>query len=1250
MSNKINKINKKILDMPLYQLKKLVTKERKQIKQEYYEFLVKKDLIEKYKKLQEVRKKINKDKNKLLGDQTKKISTFEDYFEEYIKNKKIPKDTPSYLLEALKRVIKDYNQGIKIEKSALNGFAKKYIIKGESGIDILQFLKSKEKILKDFLINHRNIKVMIVLVCMMEKGEVGYELSKIQDKVYFNSTTHINLNLTDVKKVLNKIFREIIEKFNTYTKNGSGWYFKEVIQLEINITEYKPITGTSYIPLPDWIMRKKAIVSIRNDDNKCFLWSILRYLHPREKNDCRLTDLKPYEFSLNTKGITFPMKVKDITNFEKLNPDLPGINVFSMDGTNTIYPLREISKNCSNTIDLFLYEKDGKYHYSLIKNLSRLIRSQITSRTNEPIHICKRCFSHFTKRELLDKHHKYCLNNATAIVKMPKPNTMIYFKNYHKQLPVPFVVYADFECFTKPINSCCPNPENSYTYNYQKHEPSGFFLYVKGIVDKRIKPITYTKISEDEDISKIFVEKLVEVTKGIYNDFYCRPKPLRLTQEEQNSFKKEVNCYICGGELKRDKVRDHCHFTGQYRGAAHNICNLRCKKPLFLPVIFHNLQGYDGHLFIKQLARLQGDLNCIPSTEEKYISFSKSIKVGEYYSNKLGKTCSIKFEIRFLDSFKFLQSSLANLVGNLTKEDFHNTKHIFKKNIDLLTRKGVYPYDYISSLDKLSETQLPPKEAFYSQLYDEDITDEDYQHAMNVWNTFGCKTLRDYHDFYLKTDVLLLADVFENFRATCLKNYNLDPAHYYTSPGLAWDACLKETGQQLELLDDYDMLMMFECGIRGGISHISKRYAEANNKYMKDYNSEKESSYIQYLDANNLYGWAMTNQLPTHGFKWMNNLTVGKVMEILEKTNHSLLNLGKKGYIFEVDLEYPSKLWKEHNDYPLAPERMIVDGVEKLICHFKPRSNYVVHYRNLRQYLEMGMKITAVHRGISFYQSSWMEPYIRKNTELRKKATNKSDKDFFKLMNNSVFGKTIENIRKRQNIFLVDKCKRAKKLVNQPNFERATIFDKNLIAIHMKKTEVYFNKPVYVGQAILDLSKLLMFDFHYNYIKEKYKDRAELMFTDTDSLLYHIHTDDFYKDISCDIKDKFDTSDYPLIHPSGIQTGVNKKVIGMFKDEVAGKQITHFVGLRPKLYSFKIEDTRDVSKCKGVKKNVVKKEITFEDYVDCLFSGQKQNRSMKIIRSENHDIYSKEVNKVALSNEDDKRIVLENKINTLALR
>ena len=476
-----------------------------------------------------------------------------------------------------------------------------------------------------------------------------------------------------------------------------------------------------------------------------------------------------------------------------------------------------------------------------------------------------------------------------------------------------------------------------------------------------------------------------------------------------------------------------------------------------------------------------------------------------------------------------------------------------------------------------------------------------------------------------------------------MKHYKLDPCHYYTAPGLAWDACLKETKQELELLKDYDMLMMFEQRIRGGISHISKRYAEANNKYMKDFDESKPSTFIQYLDENNLYGWAMTQKLPTHGFKWI-DVDESSELKLLEK------KATNQGFIFEVDLDYPRSLWKSHNDYPLAPERIKIDKVDKLICSFLPQKHYVLHYKNLKQYLEEGMILKKVHRGLKFVQSPWMEPYIRKNTDLRKEAKNAFEKDFFKLMNNSVFGKTIENIRKRQSVEIMDDRKKALKLSSKPNFDRVTIFDEHLVAVHMKETEVYFNKPIYVGQAILDLSKTLMFGFHYNFIRKKYGNKAELLFTDTDSLMYLIQTDDFYSDIKHDIRKKFDTSDYPENHPSGIKTGVNKKVIGKFKGEAAGKQITYFVGLRPKLYTFKVEEKGETRKAKGVKKNVIKKSLSFEDYKKCLSTEDELIKEMNIIRSQNHDIYSMTVNKVALSANDDKRLICENKINTLALR
>ena len=275
-----------------------------------------------------------------------------------------------------------------------------------------------------------------------------------------------------------------------------------------------------------------------------------------------------------------------------------------------------------------------------------------------------------------------------------------------------------------------------------------------------------------------------------------------------------------------------------------------------------------------------------------------------------------------------------------------------------------------------------------------------------------------------------------------------------------------------------------------------------------------------------------------------------------------------------------------------------------------------------------------------------MRSYIELNTRLRTEAKNDFEKDFFKLMNNSVFGKTMENIRNRVDVKLVNNQKKAKKLSVKPNFRHCIIFDENLVAIHMKRTKLTFNKPVYCGMAILDLSKTLMYDFHYKYIKPKYGKKAKLLMTDTDSLCYEIETEDFYQDISNDVEKGFDTSNFPKDHPSGIQ-GKNKKVPGMMKDETGGKIIEGFIGLRAKLYSYKMFEGKEEKKCKGIKKCVVKNKISFENFKECLFTGIPKMREMNVIRSHKHEIFSETVNKIALSANDDKRI-MEDKISTLA--
>ena len=337
-----------------------------------------------------------------------------------------------------------------------------------------------------------------------------------------------------------------------------------------------------------------------------------------------------------------------------------------------------------------------------------------------------------------------------------------------------------------------------------------------------------------------------------------------MTQDDLNKYEGTNVCHICEKTIDNGdvKVRDHNHFTGEFVGAAHQSCNINFKEPSFIPIVFHNLSGYDAHLFIKQLGGPGEEINCIANNEEKYISFTKKIQVDSFVDEN-EKERKIYLNNRLIDSFKFMQCGLDSLVKNLTNNSTNNsliphTKNRFQERTYLALRKGVYPYNYMDSPERLSETQLPPKSAFYSKLSDSNITDKDYSHAQKVWKEFGMTTMRDYHNLYLELDVLLLTDVFENFREICQKNYKLDPAWYLTAPGLSWDAMLKETGVELELLVNPDMLLMLEKGTRGGVSMISNRYSKANNKYMKSFDESKLSSYIAYLDANNLYGWAMS--------------------------------------------------------------------------------------------------------------------------------------------------------------------------------------------------------------------------------------------------------------------------------------------------------------------------------------------------------------------------------------------------------
>ena len=1149
----------------------------------------------------------------------------------------------------------------KIEQTdkALKGYTKSYEISIKNNKDPLAQMQNTRKAIEfhikkqlDEMKGLKYVETLKVTFSKMSDGEI------VIKNGYFNSKVQTIINHTEINEALQMSKQNILNLISQWISEGSGWTIQSVDSHYLNIVKYKPLKGSSYIQLPYELRnRAKGLINMKNEDNECFRWCHIRHLNPQDKDPQRIKKAdKQYVEKLDYSNIDFPVNVKHYNKIEKQNSI--NINVFGYEDKQP-YPIYVSKEKYEDHMELLLVTKDENKHYVLIKDFNRFMYNQ--TKHKERKHFCMHCLQCFSSEQILINHKDNCIQvNGTQAVNMPtKDNNILKFNNFHKQQPVPFVIYADFEAITEKIHGCQPNSNKSYTEAYQKHTDCGYgYKVVCCYDDKYTKPIQLYR--GGKAVYK-FMENMLEEVK------YCKKvmktffnKPLKMTKEDEEEFKKAATCHICNKKYaeKDIQVRDHCHITGKYRGSAHQDCNLKLRinpEEIKIPVIFHNLRGYDSHFIMQEIGaivknntytkngkEIKMDINAIPNNMEKYMAFM------------LGN------HLTFIDSFQFMSSSLDKLVSNLPAEALKYTNKRFQKEkFNLMTRKGVYPYDYMDSFEKFNKTELPTKEEFYSILNNEHITDEDYCHAQKVWNTFQLQTMGEYHNLYLKSDILLLADVFENFRKTCLQYYKLDPCHYFTSPGLSWDAMLKMTNIQLELMTDIDMFQFIEKGMRGGISYIANRYGKANNKYMKEYDEKAPSKYIMYLDANNLYGWAMSQYLPTGGFKWMTEKQINKIN--LAQYNED----SNKGLILEVDLEYPKELHDLHNDYPLGPEKVKVTDdmlsgyckniqkkfkisiglVHKLIPTLCNKEKYVLHYRNLQLYLDLGLKLKKVHRVLEFNQSPWLKQYIDFNTQKRTQAKNTFEKDFFKLMNNSVFGKTMENIRKRVDVRLITDDKKLLKMASKPTYVSSKIFNENLVAVHKIKETLTLNRPAYVGMCILDLSKTLMYDFHYNYIKEKYGNKARLLFTDTDSLTYEIEAKDVYQDFWND-KDRFDNSDYPENSPYFDKT--NKKVIGKFKDEAAGIPITEFVGLRSKMYSY-IKDNQKVGKtAKGIKKNIIKNNIKHEGYKNVLINNKQIHHTMKTIRSMNHQLGSYELNKVSLSCFDDKRYIANDGITSYA--
>lgn len=1007
------------------------------------------------------------------------------------------------------------------------------------------------------------------------------------------------------------------------------------------------------------------------------------------------------------------------------------------------------------TLKLILVRKviDGeeRRHYVWVKRPSALFFNTVNKHKCKTI-MCDRCFGCYPPHRF-DDH--ICCDGATKI-ELPKNPRECKFKSVYRSMRHTFAVYADTEALIllnnfKTSQKRRTTPEASgATETLNQHIPCSFaYIIVKeGNIYK-------TRFYRGENPMRVFMDYIQQDYTEIFDEYYSNTNE-PMTAVDYDDYNATTHCKLCGDEFadespykpskkitdqikseigtmlkqcgktwknipkairdkyqdylwkpvpkdisKKRKCRDHDHITGLYRQALCQECNLNYKIRTYLPVFFHNLRGYDGHFVMKSLSSNDMTFQGIPQNREKMTSFS--LKDG-------------KREICFRDSFSFLPTSIDEIAKGLVDDDFKLLKSYLsgltsdedkaKDMFRLLRQKGVYPYEYMDSFNRFNETELPPIEMFFSKSrYQKDSVEQlteseweqlrkEYQHARRVWDFFECKTLGDYHDLYLKTDILILGDAFENLRETSLRDHGLDPVHYITGPQLFFDAMLKKFGRGLELLTEKDreIYELFEKGIVGGISMIRHRYSKANNRYMdvKLYDPEKKDIYILYIDANSLYPTVMRWKLPAGDFKILQNISTMANEDIYKLVCGDVD--GDFGYLCEVDTLTPDHLHDYFNDLPPFPEPCDITDDDlsdlqkimlkalgkdthksrKLAPNLKPKTKHIIHSKLLKLFVDLGCVVTKFHTVVRFRQEVLFKDYIDSCVQRRQESSTDFQKDFHKNCMNTPFGKTCENKRKRTDIKIANKSKDNEKYANDPRTIWWKPINEDCVAYHMIKKKTVLDRPIYLGWAILQLSKYHMYNTYYNVFKPKWGDKMKLCLMDTDSFILQVETKDVYDDLmELDQKhNMMDWSNYSNDHPvfrhipedqREAFKNKNKKIPGFFKDETKGKPILEFAGLRSKMYSYMTEDGW-VCKGKGIKKGVLK-NMVHQEYVEVvrfmdaingdLGSLTKDNiikgADMYSFQSSIHTIFTNKLYKTTLCSFDDKTIFEPDGIHTIAI-
>ena len=706
-------------------------------------------------------------------------------------------------------------------------------------------------------------------------------------ELYINLNINHNLTESDIDNI--DVRSQLEHQIQIQETKESGWIFDKINSMKISFYKTVELNGSSCVKIP---LRSSAILNIQNNDKYCFIWSILASLHPCENtHPSRVNNYSHYFNELNFQIFDFTngFKCSDVHRFNELNN--LSVNIYELnfyqDGDEwklNLIPI-EISKNESDkVIDLLIY----KNHYDLIKKLHVFLGNHNKN------FVCRRCLNSYTCENAFINHKEICGDDNICTIRTSNESHLFWKKHFHKN-PLYFRIYADFEADNEIDGS---NVGNKTTNIYKQNPVLNCYYIISELED--VLESGYYESPLGYDNVHWFVKEVIKLENKMSFYFKNTKKDIIMTQKNKEDFENNNICRFCEKEIISEKVRDHCHLTGKYRGPAHNVCNINVKQKdsNFIPFAFHNFSNYDCHMFFKKLVDFKKDrvkFKIIPKTNEEYIA----VKYG----------C-----IRFIDSYRFLSESLDKLVKNLDEDGFNFLKKEFPDKWQYFNKKLAYPYEFFNSIDDYKKAvDNLKKEDFSSKLKNNYPDDEEIERTRGIIKIFNIKNGEELTRLYCKSDVILLADVFENFVKVSTKEYKINPLYCVSLPGYTYQCALKYTDMKLQTLQDKDLILLLENNIRGGISSVmGDRYVKSDG-----------NNTVLYADATNLYGYSMSQLLPYdeiemwhgHPDKYLNWLD-----EILNTPDDSDI-----GYFLEVDLKYPYNIKQKTEYFPFCPENKKID-------------------------------------------------------------------------------------------------------------------------------------------------------------------------------------------------------------------------------------------------------------------------------------------------------------------------------------